>query len=341
MKTRKPTSHDIAYLAGVSQATVSRALRDSELVSKTTRERVQRIARELNYRVDRHAANLRSQRTQTLALLLFEDPIAGSDNINPFFLAMLGSITRATSRRGYDLLVSFQQFSDDWHKDYEVANRADGMILLGHGDYLRYAERLKQLANAEAHYVVWGPVNEDQPGHFLSSDNLAGARMAVEHLLKLGRRRIAFIGEKAASVPEFRLRYDGYRAALAEAGIEYDQDLQIDCPNRLRAGREAIDELERRQTRFDAVFAVSDLLAISSMQALQQGGLKVPDEVAVVGFDDIPAASYVSPPLTTVRQDKVLAGEKLVDTLIGLIDGEPVASEVLPLELVIRQSCGG
>ncbi len=340
MKSRKPTSHDIAYLAGVSQATVSRALRDSGLVSKATRERVQRIARQLNYRVDRNAANLRSQRTQTLALLLFEDPIADESNINPFFLSMLGSITRAASRRGYDLLVSFQQLSDDWYKDYEVANRADGLILLGYGDYVRYSQRLVELSRAEAHFVIWGPVTEDQPGHHLGSDNETGARMAVDHLLEHGRRRIAFIGEKAASVPEFQLRHEGYRTALEAAGIEYDEALQVDCPNQSGAGGKAVRELQRLRAQPDAIFAVSDLLAIGALQELERQGIDVPEKVAVVGFDDIPAASYVNPPLTTVRQDTVLAGDKLVDKLVALIEGKTVESEELPLHLVVRQSCG-
>jgi DNA-binding LacI/PurR family transcriptional regulator len=136
----KATSFDIAYLAGVSQSTVSRALRDSPQVNKETREKVQAIARQLNYKVDKNASNLRKQRSSTLALLLFEDPTTDESLINPFFLSMLGSITRACARNGQDLLVSFQQLSDDWHADYEDSKKADGIILLGYGDYVDYEE---------------------------------------------------------------------------------------------------------------------------------------------------------------------------------------------------------
>ena len=141
-KKTKATSVDIAHLAGVSQATVSRVLSGSPLVNAETRKRVEAVVRELNYKVDRHASSLRRQRSGTLALLLFEDPTPDESHINPFFLSMLGSITRACARHGQDLLISFQQLSDDWAADYEDSMKADGLILLGYGDYLAYQGKL-------------------------------------------------------------------------------------------------------------------------------------------------------------------------------------------------------
>jgi DNA-binding LacI/PurR family transcriptional regulator len=125
---------DIAYLAGVSQPTVSRALRGSPMVSPETRRRIEEIAQQLNYKVDKNASNLRCQHSSTLALLLFQDPTADDSLINPFFHSMLGSITRACAQRGYDLLISFQQLSGNWHTDYEDSRKADGIVLLGYGD---------------------------------------------------------------------------------------------------------------------------------------------------------------------------------------------------------------
>ncbi len=145
MKNIRATSRDIARLAAVSQATVSRALRNSPLVRPDTRARIHSIAQQLSYRADHSAAGLRTRRSQTLALLLFEES-PDDAQINPFFLSMLGHITRATARRGLDLLVSFQQLSADWHTDYELSNRADGIILLGYGDYLTSMPRLQRLA---------------------------------------------------------------------------------------------------------------------------------------------------------------------------------------------------
>ncbi|MGH7129579.1 MAG: LacI family DNA-binding transcriptional regulator, partial [Planctomycetaceae bacterium] len=157
MKSSKPTSRDIAYEAGVSQATVSRALRNSPLVRAETRQKIVEIAAQLNYRVDKHAAGLRTRQSRTLALLLFEDPTSDDSQINPFFLSMLGNVTRAAADLDYDVLVSFQQLSDHWHARYEASHRADGIILLGYGDYVSYAEKLQALADAEAHFIIWGP----------------------------------------------------------------------------------------------------------------------------------------------------------------------------------------
>ncbi len=340
MKEDKPTSFDIAYRAGVSQPTVSRALRDSPLVSKATRDKVQRIARELGYIVDKNAANLRSKSTKTLALLLFEDPTEDTSQINPFFLSMLGSITRACSKSGYDLLVSFQQFSDDWHAEYEDAHRADGLILLGYGDYISYQEKLEKLIAAQAHFILWGPVIADQKGCALCSDNHHGAYQATKHLLELGRKNIAFIGEASEHCPEFHQRYQGYCQALQEAGLSANPALQVDAESTEESGYQATKQLLPFQNQFDAFFATSDLIAIGGIKALQDAGLNVPKDIAVIGFDDIPTAAYFNPPLTTVHQDTNRAGQLLVENLLKLIQGETVKSSLLPTELVIRESCG-
>jgi len=340
VKLPKPTSLDIAELAQVSQATVSRALRDSPLVRPETRERIQGIARELHYRTDRSAAGLRTRRSRTLALLLFEES-SDEAQINPFFLSMLGHITRAAARRKFDLLVSFQQLSDDWHTDYEVCNRADGLILFGYGDYLSYADRLRQLAETNTHFVIWGPVIENQPGHYLCCDNVLGARLATQHLLRLGRRSIAFAGGASDHCPEFQLRYRGYAGALREAGHEPDARLQADAQSLEADGHRAGIQLLDSRVKFDAVFSASDLIAMGVIHALQDRGLTVPRDVAVVGFDDIAAAADFNPPLTTTRQDTRQAGELLVGNLIKLIDGDVVESTQIAPRLVVRTSCGG
>ncbi|MFT3905852.1 MAG: LacI family DNA-binding transcriptional regulator [Steroidobacteraceae bacterium] len=336
----KPTSFDIAYLAGVSQPTVSRALRGSPVVSAETRRRIEAIALQLNYKVDKNASNLRSQHSNTLALLFFEDPTPDDSQINPFFLTMLGSITRACATRGYDLLISFQQLSGDWHTDYEDSRKADGLILLGYGDYLEYRARLEQLVRQGTHFVRWGAVLPDQPGLSVGCDNFQGGLQATQHLVQLGRRRIAFLGHCSNHYPEFQERYRGYSQALFDVNVQPNPLLQVDSITAEAAGYQACCELLRRRKPFDAILAASDLIAIGALRALQERGIEVPGKVAVVGFDDLPAASLTNPPLTTVVQDTRMAGELLVETLSRLIHDEPAEGRMLPTRLVVRRSCG-
>jgi DNA-binding LacI/PurR family transcriptional regulator len=336
----RPTSFDIAQRAGVSQPTVSRALRGSPMVSEATRRKIIEIARELGYTVDKSASALRSQKTHTLALLLFEDPSPDESAINPFFLAMLGSITRHCALRGYDLLISFQAIDGDWHLDYEDSGKADGMILLGYGDYQEYRWRLEQLVEKGARFVRWGSMQEGQPGLTLGCDNWRGGYEVTRHLIGLGRKRIAFIGAADSSFPEFQDRWRGYRQAIEEAGLSAAEELRIDAVSSDDAGRAATEALIARARPFDAIVAASDLIAIGAMEALQAAKIATPDEVAVTGFDDILAAGVTRPPLTTVAQEANAAGAKLVETLIALIDGESVAAAPLPVRLVVRESCG-
>jgi DNA-binding LacI/PurR family transcriptional regulator len=337
----KATSFDIAYRAGVSQATVSRALSGSPLVSEETRKRVQAIADELHYKVDKNASSLRRQHSATLALLLFQDPTSDDSLINPFFLSMLGQITHASARLGYDLLISFQQLSEDWHADYQDSHKADGLILLGYGNYLNARERLERLQLQGTHFVRWGAVVEGQPGTSIGCDNIVGGALATEHLLSLGRRQLVFLGDNTDAAPEFQDRYAGYQNAHAARGITPNPKLLARASDSTEPmGYAATKALLATGTAFDALFAASDLLAIGAIQALVEHGLRVPQDVAIVGFDDIRAARFANPALTTIEQDTKFAGRLLVETLVRLIRREKVPSQLLPTKLVVRQSCG-
>jgi DNA-binding LacI/PurR family transcriptional regulator len=338
--TAKATSIDIAYLAGVSQSTVSRALRGSPTVSEETRKRIEEIAHKLNYRVDKNASNLRTQHSHTIALLFFEDPTPDDSLINPFFLSMLGSITRASAQSGYDLLISFQEPSSNWHLNYEDRKKADGIILLGYGDYVKYRSRLDQLVAQGTRFVRWGAVLEGQPGISIGCDNFKGGYDAARHLLTHGRSRLAFLGDASNHYPEFLERYRGYAAAIEEAGGRTSPHLRVDAFTTEESGYRAARELVSRNEPFDGIFAASDLIALGAMHALRDLGVSIPAEVAVVGFDDIPAASLANPPLTTIMQDTRRAGEVLVETLLRLIGDEPATGRVFPAPLVVRQSCG-
>jgi DNA-binding LacI/PurR family transcriptional regulator len=340
-KRHRANSLDIAHLAGVSQSTVSRALRGDPMVSSATRERILEVARQLNYHVDKNASSLRRKHAGTLALLFFEDPTTDDSSINPFFHSMLGSIIRTCSRHGYDLLVSFQDLLRDWLADYEDSHKADGLILLGYGDYVAYRDRLETLIAHGAHLVRWGQLLPNHPGVSVGCDNFVGGRIAVEHLLRLGRQRIAFIGEIAPSAPEMADRYRGYRTALEDAGLSLERRLQLPAVSTEGSGAAALRLLLERDVAFDAIFAASDLIAIGALGALAAAGRRVPEDIAVVGFDGIPMGAVTRPALTTVSQDTRRAGEVLVQTLISQIEGREVENVTLSPRLVVRESCGG
>ncbi|MGL1956092.1 MAG: LacI family DNA-binding transcriptional regulator [Colwellia sp.] len=336
----KATSFDIAYQAGVSQSTVSRALRNSPLVNEETRQKIQAIAKDLNYKVDKNASNLRTQQSETIALLLFEDPTSDDSAINPFFLSMLGSITRVCADIGYDLLVSFQQSSDDWHADFEDSNKADGLILLGYGDYIDYKEKLIQLADQGTHFVRWGAEVHDLPIVSIGCDNFLGGKEITEHVIKQNKKHFAFLGSASKHAPEFFDRYKGHCQALKEHNLVVNDKLQFNAFYTEESGYEAACKLIESGEKFDAICAASDLIAVGAMRALQEYHLRIPEQVALVGFDDIAIASLTFPPLTTVKQDTKLAGELLVSTLLELINGIHASTTLISPELVIRKSCG-
>ncbi len=339
MKTTKTTSLDIAALAGVSQSTVSRALRNSSEVSARTRQHIQRIAKEMHYTVDRNASRLRAQTTKTLALLICEDEV--ESHINPFFLSILSSVAHTAASRGYDLLVTFQQLSQNWVEDFKDAHRADGLILLGIRDRASYDAQLIELAESGARFMVWG-LEHHVPGvsSYVTCQNEASARALTTHLIDLGHRRLAFIGRTSAANPEFSHRHQGYLQALADRGIPADAELHIPANSSEAEGYEAARSLLSKGKPVDAVVCASDLIAVGAIAAVHDSGLVVPRDIAVVGYDDLPIAQYQRPALTTVRQDTGVAGQLLVEHLIDLIAGKTVQPEELPVSLMIRESCG-
>ena len=233
---------------------LARAARQPAGQTRDARPASSRSRAELHYRTDRRAAGLRTGRSQTLALLLFEES-PDESQINPFFLSMLAHITQTAARRNFDLLISFQQLGDDWHSDYEVSNRADGLILLGYGDYVSYADRLRRLAERRPLRHL-GAGHRGTAGHYLSCDNARGARLATEHLLPR-RRQIALRAtreDRRSSSSATRLC-----ARCSRRRLEPDAACRRRAEPRIR--RLPRDPAARSGVPFDAVFAASDLIA--------------------------------------------------------------------------------
>eukprot|EP01042_Synura_sphagnicola_P027984 gene27984-36124_t len=284
---KRPTSFDIAALAGVSQATVSRALSQASPVSEAVRQRVFEAAAKLNYTVDINARKLRSKKINTIAVLVSEDLDQTDNRINPFFLPLIGSILDYAATKGVDVLMSLQKPGADWGADYGFSRRADGIIFLGYRDFEAYKQKVEVLRAIGEPWVVFGPVMPETPNLFIGSQNEEGAHSGVEHLIQLGRKRIVFLGEASESHSEFFERFKGYQRAHADAGLTIDPTLAIDCFISREEGAAAIDRLLDQGIAFDAVFAVTDLLAIGAIQSLQKSGLNVPKDVSVMGFDDL------------------------------------------------------
>jgi DNA-binding LacI/PurR family transcriptional regulator len=325
---------DIARLAGVSVSTVSRALSGSSLVNSDTRERVAALARSLNYTINLGAKNLRLQRNQTIAVVIPYDAASRQHISDPFFLSMLGSLADALTDRGYDMLVSrVDAESLDAAAQLYDSGVALGIVLIGQW---RHHDQLNALAARNVPLVVWGAQLPQQLYCSVGGDNVLGGRLATEHLLEQGRRRIVFLGDP--QLPEVGHRLQGYHQALRKQQVPLHPELELAVPFDVAVARTALQGLLDRGVAFDAVLGCSDLLAITAMQVLRERGLRVPQDVAVVGYDDMALAGYCDPPLTSVNQPVGQAGIEMVDALLAVLRQQRVAPRTLPVSLVVRGS---
>ncbi|MCO1335956.1 LacI family DNA-binding transcriptional regulator [Microbulbifer sp. OS29] len=328
---------DIARLAGVSESTVSRALNNNPLINEKTRERIQKIASSMNYKINESARNLRLQCSHTISVVINTGHTGGQTFSDPFMIDMIGAIADRLAEHKYDLLFSNRISSrSDWHSYLVGSRRADGVIVIGQGVD---DAPLRELYEQGDPLVVWGGTKRTGADYcIVSSDNQMGGRQATEHLLGLGRSRIIFLGDIAH--PEVNGRFEGYCSALAAVEMA-DSARQLDVAFSSESGYQSIIELiEREGLSFDGIFTASDSIAMGAIKALQACGHWVPEEVAVVGFDDIPSAPFFTPPLTTVRQNIHRGGELMVEKMMTIISGQPMEPEVLSTELVVRGSCG-
>jgi DNA-binding LacI/PurR family transcriptional regulator len=327
---------DIARLAGVHVSTVSRALAGSPLVERRMRQAIVEIAGKHGYVVNRAASNLRTSRTQALSVVI---PLAHERDqalTDPFFADMLSRLADEITRRGYGMyLEKILPPMRNWLPRLIGSRRSDGIIVIGQSTE---HEALERAAAAFAPLVVWGGHLAKQSYCVVGTDNVGGARLAAEHLLAAGRRRIVFVGDP--SIPEIRLRCDGYEAALRHAPRAVHGPHVIKARMTPEAAHGAMRRFIASGAKFDAVLAATDIIAISSMRAIAASGLSIPDDVAVVGFDDIAMAAHVHPSLTTVRQDLDRGAAKLVDLVLRRAAGESTQSVVLQGKLVVRESSG-
>ena len=330
------TGHQLAAMLGLSQPTVSRALRGHKKVNEQTRLRVLELAKELNYSVDHNALRLRTRQSYTIALVLLCRPGENRANINPFYLSLLGCIAASAADHGYNLIVSFQDNESNFFANYTGSGQADGLIVIGSGQNVAGWSFFGQQVKHNAPMLCWGASKEDLMS--IKSDNPQGVRLAIAHLQSKGCRSIAFVGPTDSEQPSFQDRMATYLQVMAEQG------LPVICPalpeNAVREnqGYEATASLLRDKVQFDGLFAANDFIALGAMRALADHGVQVGTDVRVVGFDGIATGAYSQPPLTTIEQDYRLAGEMLVNALIAAMKGEAPDLSPVPVQLLERAS---
>jgi DNA-binding LacI/PurR family transcriptional regulator len=329
------TIEDIARLAKVSKSTVSRALNDSPLVKEETKELIQGIARQYDFRLNVPARQLSLQRSRTIAFITHAHDMECFSMDDLFGLEIMGGVSGGLHANDYDMLVvHVDPRNVDWAHQYLDSHRVDGFILMTSS---RKQAHIKALAKMGAPFIVWGVPMPNYSYCSVCGDNFNGGRLATEHLIRSGRQRIAFLGGPADEL-EVQRRYEGYAAALQDAGRDIDPDLLAYGDFHQASGAAAMQQLLVQTPDLDAVFVNSDLMAIAAINVIHESGKRVPDDIAVVGYDDVSIAAFNSLPLTTIRQNVPLAGRLLAQNLIQYLQTGLVTNVTIPVELVVRKS---
>lgn len=330
---------DIAKKAGVSRSTVSRVINDDPNVNALTREKVWQIIRAENFHPNPSARALVTRRTEIVGVV-----IPTSENIfftdNSYFPQLLAGLNYGTRDLEYALLLWLGELTaadDKLIRRISNNRQMDGIIIASmecHHPFFAMIPRLRYPV-----VMIDRPMLYEDRLSYVTVDNIAAAEMAVEHLIKLGRRRIAHITGHP-NIGDAQDRLQGYKNALQRAGLPILPELIIPGHFNRNAGYDGLRQLLPHKP--DAIFAAGDTIAIGILQAARDAGLTVPDDLSVIGFDDIDVASQSFPMLTTVRQPVQQKGEKAARLLIDLIEGRAVGPQhiILPTELVVRHSCG-
>jgi DNA-binding LacI/PurR family transcriptional regulator len=323
---------DIARIAGVSKSTVSRALNDSPFAGERTKERIQAIAKAHDFQPSAAARNLSLRSSHAIAFVTHAYASGTCTVTDPFSLEMMGGIADGLHELGYDLMVALVDPHDrDWPSLLD-SGRVDGFIIMTSAKKRHHIELL--LAKG-APFVAWGA----NRGSYCTvcGDDFKGGMLATEKLLSTGRKRIAFIGGPRWE-GEVKERYRGYEAAFQAAGREVNGQIVGYGDYSEASAARLMEELLGKEARIDGVFCNSDLMAIAAMRVLQAMGRRIPEDVAVVGYDDLALASYVTPALTTVSQKIPIAGRLLARDLVTFLKQGVITATTVPVELVVRAS---
>lgn len=333
------TLRDIAERVGKSITTVSRALHDYDDVSPETKSLVRQVAKDIGYTPNISALRLQSKTTDTIGFVI---PTYGPRFSDPFFSELLAGIGNTATKLGYDVLVSTHHISAEemlsYHNKVE-SYRVDGFILVR---TRREDARIKYLRSIDFPFVAFGRTEGECTFPYVDVDNRFAMKLIADHLVKLGHQKIAYIG-----APEYLMfaneRLEGFKEALHEHSLEL-------LPKMIRiGGLTQLSGLEQTATLLDlsdpptAIVTCNDLMALGSIRSAQKRGLRIGEDLAIVGYDDIPQAEHSMPSLTTIHQPIYKIGSILCEILVKLLKGEPLDKRQMIIKptLIIRESCGG
>jgi DNA-binding LacI/PurR family transcriptional regulator len=332
MSREVKTLADIAAIAGVSAATVSRALAGNMRISEKTRKVVSEIADTHGFQVNRTARNLRLGVTRSVGVVIPLGHLSAQRVSDPFYTALIGNLMDGLVQREHDMHLSAVTPDDmSWLQNIAHSGRVDGIIVLCQSDQ---EPVLCEMAERYLPLVVWGEWQQDVPYCCVGTDNCAGGYAATKHLLDAGRRHVAFAG--MMDIPELSARYRGYLKAHDEAGLKPGPHIPV--PLAFDPDDRDLYRVMTRDSAIDGVIAASDVIAIAMIRALHGSGRRVPEDVPVIGYDDVSLAAHTLPGLTTVRQNMKVAADTMLDLLFRRMQGERTSSVHIPFEFVRRQS---
>lgn len=338
--TKKTNIAEIARLAGVSTATVSYVINDVDKVSEKTKERVRKIMADLDYIPSINARSLSNGRTKligvTLPLIAPSDTTGTLLETNPFFAEYLGEIHKVIASYGYDILLSGIQVKGKY-KNWIKSRGLDGIILLGSYPPDIY-EEVKALGIPTVLTDIYETYANDF--HSVNTDDAEGSYLATKHLIALGHKKIGFVGGSIKESPIHNNRYLGYGKAMLEGNLKINNDCVFETLTTFEGGVKFAQRLMKEKVDLTALVVDADIVALGIMKACQDAGRKIPDELSIVGFDDIQAASFTSPGLTTIRQFISKKGEIAANLIMKdiLANTRTTDSQMVKSKLIIRGS---
>ncbi len=329
------TMKDVARLAGVSTSTVSHVINKNRFVSDAIREKVTSAISQLNYAPSALARSLKLNQTRTIGMLL-------TTSSNPFYAEVVQGVERSCYEREYSLILCNTEGDNDrMDRSLEtlLQKRVDGLLIMCTESRRPSAEILRRYPSIPSVMMDWAPF--ESSSDIIQDNSLLGGEMATRHLISRGYTRIACIAGPQDKTTA-RLRLEGYQRAMAMAELPILPGYIVDSDFEFQGGFNAMRQLLMCDPRPQAVFTSNDAMAVGGYQALYQAGLTVPQDMAVMGYDDIELARYMTPPLSTIRQPKDELGELAIDTLLHRMNTPDASQQLLVLtpELMVRDSVG-